>query len=59
MTGGKIDGNRISRTRRLKEEHSPPSCKQASPAYLLTDLIEEDFRHEIVPHLTGGAHRNC
>lgn len=23
------------------------------PAYLLTDLIEEDFRHEIVPHLTG------
>ncbi len=24
------------------------------PAYLLTDLIEEDFRHEIVPHLTGG-----
>ncbi|KXS33485.1 MAG: Uncharacterized protein AWT59_0366 [Candidatus Gallionella acididurans] len=25
------------------------------PAYLLTDLIEEDFRHEIVPHLTGGS----
>ena len=24
------------------------------PAYLLTDLIEEDFRHEIVPHLSGG-----
>jgi hypothetical protein len=24
------------------------------PTYLLTDLIEEDFRHEIVPHLTGG-----
>jgi len=23
------------------------------PAYLLTDLIEEDFRHELVPHLTG------
>lgn len=23
------------------------------PAYLLTDLIEEDFRHEIVPHLIG------
>lgn len=22
--------------------------------YLLTDLIEEDFRHEIVPYLTGG-----
>ena len=25
------------------------------PTYLLTDLIEEDFRHEIVPHLTGGS----
>jgi len=24
------------------------------PAYLLVDLIEEDFRHEIVPHLSGG-----
>jgi hypothetical protein len=25
------------------------------PTYLLTDLIEEDFRHEIVPYLTGGS----
>jgi hypothetical protein len=25
------------------------------PSYLLTDLIEEDFRHEIVPHLMGGS----
>jgi hypothetical protein len=25
------------------------------PAYLLTDLIEEDFRHEVIPHLTGGS----
>ena len=24
------------------------------PTYLLVDLIEEDFRHEIVPHLSGG-----
>jgi hypothetical protein len=24
------------------------------PTYLLTDLIEEDFRQEIIPHLTGG-----
>ena len=24
------------------------------PTYLLTDLIEEDFRHETVPHLIGG-----
>ena len=25
------------------------------PAYLLTDMIEEDFRHEIVPHLNGNS----
>jgi len=24
-------------------------------AYLLTDLIEEDFRHEVVPHLSGKS----
>ena len=29
--------------------------EQKCPAYLLTDLIEEDFRHEIVPHLSGSA----
>jgi hypothetical protein len=27
--------------------------KTRSPAYLLTDLIEEDFRHETLPHLPG------
>ncbi len=25
------------------------------PAYLLTDLIEEDYRHDIVPHLIGSS----
>ena len=25
----------------------------ACPAYLLADLIEEDFRHEVIPHLNG------
>jgi len=28
------------------------------PAYLLVDVIEEDFRMETVPHLTGSARRN-
>jgi hypothetical protein len=27
------------------------------PIYLLTDLIEEDFRQETVPHLTGANHQ--
>ena len=26
------------------------------PTYLLTDMIEEDFRHDIVPHLIGSSH---
>ena len=27
------------------------------PAYILVDLIEEDFRQETVPHLTGSNHQ--
>ncbi len=27
------------------------------PTYLLTDLIEEDFRLEVTPHLSGNNHR--
>ncbi len=27
------------------------------PAYLLVDLIEEDFRQETIPHLTGSNHQ--
>lgn len=29
-----------------------------APALLLTDLIEEDFRHETVPHLRGKSRRD-
>ena len=28
------------------------------PAYLMVDLIEEDFRQEVVPHLTGSNHQS-
>ena len=28
------------------------------PAYMLVDVIEEDFRLEVVPHLSGSARRN-
>ena len=38
-----------------KEQFAAFLQKHRDPAYLLTDLIEEDFRHETVPHLYGGA----
>lgn len=38
-----------------REQFSEFLKKHRSPAYLLTDMIEEDFRQEVVPHLTGSA----
>lgn len=37
-----------------KEQFAAFLQKHRDPVYLLTDLIEEDFRHETVPHLRGG-----
>jgi len=37
-----------------KEQFAAFLQNHPDPAYLLTDLIEEDFRHETVPHLRGG-----
>ena len=37
-----------------KEQFAAFLQNHPDPAYLLTDLIEEDFRYETVPHLRGG-----
>lgn len=37
-----------------KEQFAAFLREHRDPAYLLTDLIEEDFRYETVPHLRGG-----
>lgn len=37
-----------------REQFSAFLRSHRDTAYLLTDLIEEDFRHEAVPHLRGG-----
>ena len=39
-----------------KEQFASFLQSNRNPAYLLTDLVEEDFRHETVPHLRGRAH---
>ncbi len=36
-----------------REQFSGYLQQHREPTYLLTDVIEEDFRHEIVPHLIG------
>jgi len=55
MAGGKIAETReFIDTTRGHEEFTSFLKSVRCPAYLLTDLIEEDFRHELVPHLTGS-----
>lgn len=41
-----------------RENFSAFLRQHRDPAYMLVDVIEEDFRLEIVPHLTGSARRD-
>lgn len=41
-----------------REQFSSYLQQQRDPVYLLVDVIEEDFRHEAVPHLTGRNRRD-
>jgi hypothetical protein len=56
MAGGKI-ALQQDFTDTTEERQNFASFLQTAkcPTYLLTDLIEEDFRHEIVPYLTGSS----
>ena len=44
----------FSETQENRENFAAFLQTEKCPTYLLVDLIEEDFRHEIVPHLIGG-----
>jgi len=56
MAGGKIAlQHDFSDTPEDRESFASFLQNANCPTYLLTDLIEEDFRHEIIPHLTGGS----
>ena len=56
MAGGKIALQRdFTDTPDGRENFASFLQTAKCPTYLLTDLIEEDFRHEIVPHLSGSS----
>ena len=56
MAGGKIELQRdFTDTPDGRENFASFLQTAKCPTYLLTDLIEEDFRHEIVPHLSGSS----
>jgi len=57
MAGGKILSQREFKDNQSDRDQFSDFIKaNKHPTYLLTDLIEEDFRHEIVPHLSGKSH---
>ncbi|MBK9161907.1 MAG: hypothetical protein IPM27_10170 [Nitrosomonadales bacterium] len=56
MVHGKIAAQRVFTDSEEGRDNFASFLKAAKcPAYLLVDLIEEDFRHESVPHLIGGT----
>ncbi|HTN95041.1 MAG TPA: hypothetical protein VMJ33_10695 [Gallionella sp.] len=55
MENGKIVQQRdFDETQESQENFAAFLQMEKCHTYLLTDLIEEDFRHEIVPYLRGG-----
>lgn len=49
------DSQEFSDNAEGREQFSEFLKTHPSPAYLLTDMIEEDFRQEVTPHLTGSS----
>lgn len=53
-SGGKLtDAQYFNNDADGREHFSAFLHENRAPAYLLVDVIEEDFRHELVPHLIG------
>lgn len=56
MAGGKIaTQHEFSNSQEGREDFAAFLQSVKHPVYLLADLIEEDFRQETVPHLTGRS----
>lgn len=56
--GGKLsDGQYFTNDSDGREQFADYLKKHRDPAHLLIDVIEEDFRHESVPHLIGKNRR--
>ena len=57
--GGKLGASRyFSNDANGRENFSAFLKQNRHPTYLLVDVIEEDFRLETIPHLTGSARRD-